>query len=158
LSYETSKDNYPIALTRSGEVVKGMLAHEEVEKLAHSIGYEIIPRRSDVYRFYERSDMFIDDSGKGWISVDLHKPGTSMSREINYESAIYGFEKRDGDWQVVDFINLFNFPALRYNIFVDRILKVEGDRLWLWVREGFNITEPYEERSFDRQIWVIERN
>ena len=154
--YEEYKNTYPIFLRENGEIVKGMLEEEEMEKLANNIGYTIREGWT-LYRGFERSDLYIDKAGNAWLSKDMWKAGTKKRDDINHESSIYGLEEKNGEWKVKEFINIFNFPDLRYNVFVDRILKAEGNKLWLWVRIGHNITGPYEDRYFDREIWVIDK-
>ncbi len=157
-SYEAHKKNYPISLRKNGEIIKGMLAEEEMEKLANNLGYTIVEGWTFIYRGFNNSDLYIDREGNAWLSRNMWKAGTKKRDDINYESSIYGLVEENGKWKVKEFINLFNFPELRYNVFIDRILKVEDNKLWLWVRIGHNITGPYEDRYFDREIWVIEKN
>ena len=87
----------------------------------------------------------------------MKKAGGYWSENTSYESGIFGLENKNGEWKVTEFIHPFNFHELRYNVFIDRIIKAEGNKLWLWVRIGHNITGPYEERYFDREIWVIDK-
>ncbi len=156
-SYENYKNIYPIFIKEDGEIVKGMLAEEEMEKLANNIGYTIKAGATYIYRSFINTDLYIDKGGYAWLSKDIWKAGTKKRDDINYESSIYGLVRKNGEWNVTEFIHPFNFHELRYNVFVDRIIKAEGNKLWLWVRIGHNITGPYEDRYFDREIWVIDK-
>ncbi len=93
-----------------------------------------------------------------WVSINIFRSGSRTGSIVNYESSIFLLANENDEWNVKEFINFLNFPELRYNIFIDRILRAEGDKLWLWVRVGHNLTESYEKRYFDREIWVIEES
>ena len=154
--YAKYKNIYPISLMENGEIVKGMLTEEEMEGLANNIGYTIREGWT-LYRGFHRSALYVDGGGNAWLSKDLWKAGGKLEDDTAYESAIFGLEKEKGEWKVTEFIHPFNFPELRYNVFIDRIIKTEGNKLWLWVRIGHNITGTYEDNYFDREIWVIEK-
>ena len=155
--YDRDHKDFPIYITDTDEIIRGMLAPEMMESVANDIGYTISEGWTHIYRGFHRTDLYVDSSGKAWISRDMKKAGGYWSENTSYESGIFGLENKNGEWKVTEFIHPFNFHELRYNVFIDRIIKAEGNKLWLWVRIGHNITGPYEDRYFDREIWVIDK-
>ena len=155
--YNQGKTIYPVAFDDDGEIVKGIHREADLEKAVNKIGFSFKEGRTIVHRCFMTSDMLIEKD-RLWLSKYIFRIGSDSYRLMNYEPAIFGFKKQDGDWKFTEFINFLNFPELRYNIFIDRILRAEGDKLWLWVRVGHNLTESYEKRYFDREIWVIEES
>ena len=155
--YEDGKEVYPIAFNEEGGIEQGIPLEYKLEAAANMIGYSFKEGFSTLQRCFRASDMIIEDDAL-WLSKYIYRIGSDSFNLMNYEPAIFGFKKQDGDWKFTEFINFLNFPELRYNIFIDRILRAEGDKLWLWVRVGHNLTESYEKRYFDREIWVIEES
>lgn len=149
-------EEYPITIKENGEIIKGILAENEMEKFAKDLGYTI-KEGWTMYRGFSNTDLYMVGDNVAWLSKELWKPGADDYYDEDFVSSIYKLVKENGKWKVTEFISYKNLPELEYNVFIDRILKAEGNKLWLWMRIGHNITESYEKRHFDREIWIIEK-
>ncbi len=55
-----------------------MLAPDAIESLANGIGYTIKEGWTHIYRGFHRTDLYIDKSGRAWISsVSLLAPSST---------------------------------------------------------------------------------
>ena len=91
------------------------------------------------------------------LGVSPASAGAWVDEETSYESSVFGLVKKYVEWKVTEFVHPFNFHELRYNVFIDRIIKAVGNRLWLGVCIDHNIIGLYVERYFGREIWVIDK-
>jgi len=140
----------PIYLNKEGKLVFGFTNEEykEIERYYKEKNYEIFTEIT--VDAYITKLAYVEEDGSIWVIYDLTR---------GKGSSVVHMKKYNGKWKIIDSIGPWNIIELS-KITIDRILRVENNKIYLWVRKyvGSKKDENGEKiYIYDREIWVIEK-